>query len=506
MRERWPRLLAAGVIASSLFVPGLLTAQATLAQAEDASAPPRGLLRLRVLTAWSRFDSRFTTDGTERLGAEFTSDALGSGRIPELGSIESLVQASSGSPFTLSLGRSTLNAVAREVIIPFALDYGITNRLSVGVVVPVVQKRATLLHVLDSTGSNVGPNPARTGSAAANRVAQVQAEFANAASSLQARLQSCQTNPGDPGCANIVGREAEAQALIQASQAFAGQLATLFGSLTLAGQAFVPRAGSTAQTAIATRIATFNAEYQAFLATSANLIVAVPMGAGGGAGPEQFQQFLTEELGRDSLTTQEHIGIGDVEIGAKFLVVDAPPTARRRSGMTFAVASSVRLPTGSRQTVGEMLDLRLGEGAVVIDSRAVFDGRFGRVGLLASGQLAIKASDDDAMSGATSAPASELFPSSTRMVQLHLAPRWHISDPLSFHGAYSVRSTDKSGGDQLIGGGVSFSTLRAFRTGESRAIPMEMRFTHLEAIAGDPGRPKFFRDQIELRIYYRLRR
>jgi hypothetical protein len=31
-----------------------------------------------------------------------------------------------------------------------------------------------------------------------------------------------------------------------------------------------------------------------------------------------------------------------------------------------------------------------------------------------------------------------------------------------------------------------------------------MRFTHLQAITGDPGRPQFFRDQLELRIYYRL--
>jgi hypothetical protein len=463
-------------------------------------------MRLRVLTAWSRFDSRFTGDGTEKLGAELTSEALGASQLPALATIESLVQASSGSPFTLSLGRSTLNAVAREVITPFALDYGITNRLSVGVVVPVVQKRATLLHVLDSTGSNVGPNPARTGSAAASLAAQVQGEFANAAASLQARLQTCQTNPGAPGCASVVGREAEAQALILASQTFAGQLASLFGSGTLAGQAFVPRGGTAAQTAIAARIAAFNTLYIDFLSSPADLLVAVPLGAGGGAGPEQFQQYFTEELGRDSLATQERIGIGDVEIGAKFLVIDAPPTATRRGGMSLAVASSVRLPTGSRETVGEMLDLRLGEGAVVIDSRAVFDGRFGRVGLLASGQVAVKASDDDAMAGATSAPASELFPSSTRMVQLHVAPRWHISDPLSFHGAYSLRSTDKSGGDQLIGGGVSFSTMRAYRTGESRAIPMEMRFTHLEAIAGDRGRPKFFRDQIEVRIYYRLMR
>jgi hypothetical protein len=37
-------------------------------------------------------------------------------------------------------------------------------------------------------------------------------------------------------------------------------------------------------------------------------------------------------------------------------------------------------------------------------------------------------------------------------------------------------------------------------------LPIEMRFTHLEAISGAVGQPKYFRDQIEVRIYYRLLR
>ena len=53
-----------------------------------------------------------------------------------------------------------------------------------------------------------------------------------------------------------------------------------------------------------------------------------------------------------------------------------------------------------------------------------------------------------------------------------------------------------------MGGGVSYSTLSSYRgTGP---LPIEMRFTHLEAITGDAGRLKFFRDQLEVRIYYRL--
>lgn len=86
-----------------------------------------------------------------------------------------------------------------------------------------------------------------------------------------------------------------------------------------------------------------------------------------------------------------------------------------------------------------------------------------------------------------------------------VAPRWHLSEPLSFFAAYSLRSTDALGNDQLLGGGISYSTLAQYGP-NNRSLPIEMRFTHLEAVAGDAGRPKFFRDQLELRLYLRLLR
>jgi hypothetical protein len=505
MRERSPRI-AAALFASLLVAPPCLPAQANLAHVDDAGAPPRGLLRLRVLSAWTRYDSRFTDNGSTPLGAPYTSEALGTNKIPELAPIETAVQSASASPFTLSLGNSKLNATAREVILPFALEYGITNRLSIGVTVPVVQKRARMLFVLDSTGSNVGPNPGLTSATADQVNRQVQTEFASAISQLQARLQSCQSNPAGPGCATIIGREAEAQALIEGSQAFAATLGELFGSATLSGMVFVPRTTSAAHTSIAERVRQYNLAYRDFLAAPADLLVGIPVGAGGGVGSDEFTQYLTEDLGRDSLRSQEHIGIGDVEIGVRFLAIDAPATEERRRGLTLALASNVRLPTGSTESRGELVDVSLGDGGVVIDSRAIVDARVGRFGVLAVGQYIALVGDAPTGIVPERAYAPESFGQSTRSTQIHVAPRWHLSEPFAFHAAYSLRSTDKSGGDQLVGGGVSFSTLAAYRAGTTKAIPMEMRFTHLEAIAGDPARPKFFRDQIEVRIYYRLRR
>lgn len=502
MRDRGLRILAAALLASSVFAPRL-SAQAGLGHLEDATTAPRGLLRLRAISSWTRYDSRFGAKGVAPLGAPFSADSLGVRQVPELVEIEQRVQSAIQSataiplPFTLTLGRSQLGATAREEVIPIGLEYGITDRFSVGVVVPVVRRRVTMLFRLDTAGgfaANVGPNLHRTNSTAAQNNALVQTEFLNARNQLQARLDACIANNTGPGCTTIL---TEAPQLIQSSQSFASTLAELYGSLTGNGLTFVPTSQSAAQAAIALRVSDFNTRYRALLGASADLIQAVPRAAGGPAGAAEFQSYLTEDLGRDSLTSQERTGIGDVEVGFKFRVLDAPRTEQRRTGVQFAIAGGVRMPTGSRQSPSEIVDLRLGNEAPIIDARALLDATAGRAGILAAAHFATKAGGaEPLLMGVSVAPTKE-----SRWTEIHVAPRWHLSEPFAIHGAYSFRSTNV-GSDQLVGGGVSVTSLARYRAGATP--PVEMRFTHLEALNGDAGRPKFFRDQLEVRIYYRL--
>ena len=497
MRERLPRQLAATLLLS-LLCAAPARSQAGLGHLEDATLAPRGLLRLRAITAWTRFDERFTADGSEPLGAFLTAaPSLGAAQFAPLGTIQSLVASASATPFVLSLGRARLDATARQEVIPIALEYGLTSRLSVNAMMPIVRKRVAALFRLDTAGAgtNVGPNLQRTLAAALQRNTQVQAEFANAASQLQNRLQACGANPSGAGCSALLARQAEAMTLIQSSQGFATDVASLYGSASTNGSAFVPISQSAAQLAIAARVADFNTRYRDLLASSTDLIQAIPYPAAGPAGAAEFQSYLVDDVGRDSLNFQERVGIGDVEVGAKLAVIDRPRTARQPLGVLLAVASSVRLPTGSTQSPSAVADLRIGEGQVVVDSRALLDVRTGRVGLFAAGAFATSVRDNDTTNAATR---------DARWTEIQVAPRWHLSDALAVHAAYSLRSTDKSGTDQLVGGGVSFSTLSAYRAG-GRRLPMEMRFTHLEAVTGAASRPKFFRDQLELRIYFRLR-
>lgn len=492
MGDRQPRYLAATMFAS-LLLASPLSAQAGLGHVEDATTPPRGLLRLRAITVWTRYDARFSPTGVEPLGADLTADALGVAKLPELNAIESRVQSASGAPFTLTLGRSRLDAAGREEIVPLAFEYGLTNRLAIGVTVPIVRKRVAAVFQLDTTGSaaNVGPNPHRTSTTASQNNALVQSQFATAAAQLQARLTACQANQSGAGCAAIL---ADAPLLLQSSQGFAADVAALYGTTGGLGEAFVPMSSSAAQAAIAFRVTDFNGRYFNLLGT--NLIQAIPTAAGGPAGSSQFQDYLTADLGRDSINTQERVGIGDVEVGFKLRAIDVRRTAPRLLRAQLAIAGNVRLPTGSRQSPSDLVDMQLGSGDVLLESRILLDLQAGRVGLLAAGQFAARAFDRD-----TSASIPRSRPNG-RWVDVQIAPRFHLSAPLAIHAAYSIRYTESTG-DQLVGGGVSYSTLPTY-TG-SGSLPMEMRFTHLEAVKGEGHRPKFFRDQLELRLYFRLR-
>lgn len=482
----------AAIVLALAFANNAVSAQAGLGHLDDATIAPRGVFRFRAINVWTRIDERFTASGTEPLGAPFTATAFGAANLSPLAGIQTLVADATRSAFTLSLGHAQLVATSREEITPLTLEYGLSRRLAVSLTVPIVRKRVSALFRLDTIGgftANVGPNPHRTSTTASQANQAVQTQFATAATQLQNLLTTCQSNPGAPACAGVNGREAQAQALIQLSQSFASTIGSLYGSTSGNGSAFVPLAGSAAQSAIETRIADFNTQYRDFLSSGANVITATPRGAGGIPGVSQFQSYLTDDLGRDSIVSQERLLTGDVEIGAKFLAIDRPRTPERRTGLLLALAGSLRLPTGSRTSVTEAADLRVGGGSLVADSRAIADLRAGRLGILAAGHLAVSMQDVDTVGA---------MERDSRWTEFHVAPRWHLSEPFAVHLAYSLRSANRTGGDQLVGGGVSF--LR----GGSNMSPLEMRFTHLESITGDPGRPQFFREQLELRIYYRL--
>ena len=495
----WRRLLLAAfcALAAPAAPDATLQAQAGLGHLEDATVVPRGLFRLRATTVWTRFDERFIVGGREPLGGSFTSGALGRAQLPAFNAVDSLASLATGQPLSLSLGQSRLDARGRHEILPLGIEYGLTRRITVGAMIPIVRRRVTVQLRLDSTGATVGPNLHRTLSTAASTNALLQTQFAGAANQLQDRLASCRAS-GGAGCPELLAQEAEALALIASSQEFASAVGALYGTATSEGMAFVPRADSPVQADIAFRVADFNTRYRDLLASGSDVLTAVPVGAGGPAGLAELQDYLTRELDGDSLATEERSGIGDNELGVKLLLLDRNADSTRRVGMRATAAAIVRLATGSRQSPSPITDLRLGDGLNLMESRVALDVHAGRFGVLAVGDAAFGLKEEDL--GAPAGAASGNEPDS-RWFGLHVAPRVHLSPPFAVHGAWTLRTANVSGSQSTAGGGVSYSTMQRYRAAGG-PLPLEMRFTHLESLSGPPGFPKFMRDQIEVRIYF----
>src|SRR6476469_8606726 len=149
--------LATAVLVAIVLAAIPASAQTTLSHTEDASPVPEGMLRFRVITAWTRADERFTPNGLAPLSADFSTDALGPAQLPLLAPVWAGLQTLTANPSVrLSLGRLDVGSNTRIVTTPIALEYGVTSRLTLGLVVPIVQtRRVAGTRVNDDTSAAV---------------------------------------------------------------------------------------------------------------------------------------------------------------------------------------------------------------------------------------------------------------------------------------------------------------------------------------------------------------
>jgi hypothetical protein len=530
-----------------------LEAQAPLSHAEDAAPVPRGSLRLTITTAWTRYDERFNPDGgTTPLTADFSTDALGAAQLPLLASREIGLRTLAGDQnVRLSLGRLEVRGGARIVTTPIALEYGVTRRLSLGVQVPIVQTRRVIQARVNSDPAlpaNVGYVQGDARETAAQQNAAVRDAYRNSADALASLITQCAAAPSGPGCAPINADPTGAATARDQARAYADAVAAL--GTDAASALLAPREGSPLAASIEARRLALNQVLQEFL------------GAGGGSSRAVFAAttdfsyidlqgrrgapgLLASTLGGglDSLHTSDRLGIGDVAIGARYLLFDrfahgAAPAPRLQ--MRMQVGAAVRFATSQADSARDLVDIAPGEGAG-IDLSSALDLLAGRFG----GTIAARYAK--ALSRTVTAPLfgdpEAFYPipvfgerkrTAGDVVGLDLTPRYFFSDWLSVNALYGVEhvgATTYSAGTagppcanclsaaapevatisgsattaQRLGLGFRLSTVNSYARGQAR-YPIEISFSHLETVRGGAGLPKASRDQIQLRIYYRLLR
>jgi hypothetical protein len=533
-------------------------AQRALGPGDDAWIPPKGILRVSIGGQWSRARDRYS-DGSigadagelEPLGAMFGPQPLDVALRRDLAPLQQDVRLLSGlSAFTASLGQTTVDVEQMVSRTPITLELGVTRRLSVGITVPyMMAQREVIVNTNPlASGATLGLNPARSVVNARLQNGAVNAEFGAAITQLQQRIATCQATPGASGCSAIVADPAGAQQLLAAASAYRGSLLSVFGNATAqSGAEYVPLAGSAAFTAIGARITQLDQAFQSFLVQATPLLATRPFASQNAVTQDDFQNILRDPaygIEGDALKRVTRYGIGDVEIGGMFLLLDpyagreGPRLAADRFATRLAVGALVRLGTGKIDSPDNFGDIGSGDQQQDVEIRGVADLIFGARGWVSvAGRYGIQMADER-LRRVPEVLEQAITPlDQTRVVTrdlgdyvaLEVTPRWALNDYFQLAGqytfarkaedTYTARDADAIPGgpdpdasllggleawsQQRIGGGVSWSTVRAYQQRRTW-LPMDVSALYTYTIAGGGLAPKDRRIELSMRIYQRM--
>lgn len=506
-------------------------AQSTTSPQVDASVLPRGIGDVRVLTSWTRYDELFGTGTNGRvrnLAFSLNTDSLTSSAAPQLSASENAIRTLAAAPtFRLTAGNLVAATNSRVMTAPLMLEYGLTSRLTFGVVVPLVETRSTVFAQMNPKlgAANVGPNPGFANSTLRASEASLVASFRAAANSLSQRLTQCQASQ-TPDCSVLLAQQAAVQSLIQSTGVTANAIETLYGSDgTHPGQLFVPLAGTATETAIETRIATLIAQYQSLFPTA--VISGSVAGAAGPGARVELQQLLAA-VGRDSLHVVDRTSIGDISVGATLQLFNSyRDSATSGPQVRLAVHGGFRFGTGEPANRNTLFDIGTGYGQSGIEVGAAGDALFGRrasatiiasyTAQLGTVPVARVPSVSNLLLPLTT-PVPGTY-SAGNVASLTIIPRWRVAGDFAIDWRYSFTSIgadqytaasavaggaalgNASATAQAIGFGFSYSTIGISNPTPTK-LPYEVSFSHLETLTGSGGpTPKTFRDQITLRVF-----
>ena len=534
------------------------SAQRVLGVGDDALVLPRGVFRFRTLGQWTWFNERYGKDtpgrpdgALEPLGVDFTLDTIGVRQFPNLASLQAGLQQLTGNPtWYASLGNTVVNLRDHVVAFPFVFEAGLSKRLSIGIQIPYVHTQTSAFFNVNSnaTNGNLGFNPALAVAVAQTQNATMNTQFTTAANQLQASLDACAANPAaSPQCPALNAQRANAQSLVNNSRAFAAGVNQIYTT-----SPFVPIVGTDAQLAIEARVAAFRSLYQQFGVNSIAATTTGPFPAQTRLSVRDAQTILTNPafgIQADPLQSVTRSHVGDIDVGAKFSVFDTfGGSAEARmspKGLNFraAIGGMFRFPSGQIESPDNFIDIGTGRGAKAIEGRLFSDILLGSHFWESFIVRYNHPFSDTQTMRILDLPNEELAPYYRRQsvnrqlgsaFEFETAPRIVVNDFFAvsawymyrhkqhdnYSGTFTIPAATTGFADITIdaatldleteqtehrfGGGISYSNLYSFDQGKAK-IPFEVTYLHWQTMAGSGGnQPKFFTDQIQLRLYARI--
>ena len=325
---------------------------------------PAGTVRIELDGSLETFDRRFRNGEREPYGADLTSSALGSDRIPGLAEADARIARIIGNPsYGLNLGALSADVLGDIGRGGFGLGLGLTNQITIFGRIPLVRTRVQSRLALNSASADAGLNPDATGQLLFFE------EFDAALATLSSKLAA-----GDYD-ANPTQR-----ALAEATLADGTALRLdLFGLLAdpVTASPVVPTATSTTGAAVLTRIEGLQNTLVSSLAVPG--FATDPVLPPNPLSDDGLRQVLSSGLGlragESSVTFR-----GDAEAGAAITLFDRWDRGTGRGGFRAAVSGLLRFPTGVRERSDQPLDIGTGDGQTDIQVDVVTDlgaGAFG---------------------------------------------------------------------------------------------------------------------------------
>ena len=351
-------------------VAGLIVPSQVRAQLPPVGVPG-GVLRVELDGALETFDRRFRAGHLEGYGADLSSPALGSDRIPLLSDVDARIGRIIGnSAYHINLGALTTDAHADVGTGFLGLSLGVTGPITLFGRIPLVRTRVQSAMRLSSAAADGGPNPGGTSQDAFFN------QFDAALTTLSNKLAAgdYDSNPS---------QKALAQATLADATAVRTDLFGLLADPTTASDV-IPTVSSPAGSAVDTRITTLQTTFASLNVPGFTLTPALPSAP---LAEAELDQYLTSpggpialSLGESKLTFR-----GDAEAGAALTLVDRWDRGRGRGGLRAAVSGLVRFPTGRRANPDRPLAIGTGDGQTDLQFDGVVDIGAGALGARLTG-------------------------------------------------------------------------------------------------------------------------
>ena len=369
--KTWRNSLASMVAATALTVPAAAQITPLLV--------PKGRLRIDLVGQFQNWNLRFNDGVKEEAAADFNRSVMDRRFVPGLGAAEDHVRKITGlANLSLSLGKSTSSTFVNYGTTGFGGAYGLTRRLTIHGLVPIIQVKIESRFLVDSSG-NATLNPASDlagNPIAAQQIVAFLGQLGAALNALRAKLAA--------GFYTDPTQELLAQTTLARGDAI---FTELVGLLAAADSYFAPRAGSDAGKAVAQALTDLRTTLQSLLVDVSRL--GQPSFGASAFTADQFDTFLTNSTGPIAsrpLTEVPALSyLGDVEVGMSFGLIDHYPASKIGTGLRAVVDATVRLRTAKLDSPDRFMDLGTGERHPAVDLSLVADYTSRRLGVRLSG-------------------------------------------------------------------------------------------------------------------------